>query len=1158
MRRLIFYTAFFFFPIAAFTQQDSQQYNSLLWRITGNGLSKPSYLYGTMHLMDKRLFYFGDSLYRALEQSEGFAAELDISSMMSEYVNFMINDEDQKTVFLNEMVDEKKLDQYKTRLEQRFGKPVAKITAREIKKEAESRERNILAKGEMKTFMDAYLFDIASRQGKWTGGIEDFGDQMEILKETLETDLDDMFSPKDRTEKTIEWMINTYLKQDLDLIDQSDELWKGSKDLLLLKRNVKMSRRIDSLAHIRTCLFVIGAAHLPGDSGVISLLRKRGFILTPVSSSQKIAPEKYTYQKKELPWLDVETRDSLYSLQMPGKAEEIKLFEDSPMDMKMYFDMGNMSAYITMGIAIASVDDKGKDSLLKKMAVRYSRSSTDFHEKNITMGPEKGKEFTINNEMGQYRLQVFIPGNFVAINVIFALKKGSIDTAYADRFFQSFKPNHRPPPPPLPGIEKWQTYAFPNNAFSISLPGKYHQKRTNKPDDESVESSYDFIDVTGNIYYGIIVKEFKPGYYSNEDTAYFDRTQQSVKTRMDGRIISSRNFEIHGFPAYETVMESSKSGDLIGMRMLMLNRGNRRYLLLSTYEKVKPEVDHFFSSFSLLPLPRVKWQEEMPADKSFRVWSPSPVTLQAGSDASTIGYYIYDSAAPVSVYINKHVLSPYYWAANDSIMYGQRIKTFIGYQDSLIEYKKVQNGNVKGVDIVIRLGATHNLKKMRLLLNADTVYTVFGFLPKESLETEDYQKLFENFHITSEIPPVNLSVRKPAALLMALRSGDSTKFLDAKQAFASVTFVKEDLPLLQEALLYQYRDFDTSRFSSATSADIAETIIELDSNHSSVSFTKDNYDKIPPVQEGAKPYLLSVLSCIKTQESYDLLKDIIVARPPKTNKDYYFHHRLYDSLKLSRRLYPEIFSRAADPGLSWMINGVGVSLLDSNMLARKDILPYKDIFIAMARKGLARPKEELEENAADYYNLIKLLGTLNLPESNTVLNRFGKMSNRGVRMRVIIALLKNNQPVDSRDIYTLATTDEYRFELYEQLKKMGKLGLFPRDYLSQKHLGQSVLYGYATDDESPRFISYIGERTEMFMGKKQKFYLYKVPFDEIDSSSTYLGVAGPYSPDPKDLNSTHDATGVVWSEKFDAKQIDAIFKKYLAETGELLKANKKD
>jgi hypothetical protein len=160
-------------------------------------------------------------------------------------------------------------------------------------------------------------------------------------------------------------------------------------------------------------------------------------------------------------------------------------------------------------------------------------------------------------------------------------------------------------------------------------------------------------------------------------------------------------------------------------------------------------------------------------------------------------------------------------------------------------------------------------------------------------------------------------------------------------------------------------------------------------------------------------------------------------------------------------------------------------------------------------------------------------------------------------MKVITALLKNTQPVNQKDIYTLATTDQFRSELYNELKRIGKVALFPPDYLSQRYLGQSELFGYATEDEPPQSVDYIGERTEMFMGKKQKFYLYKVMFD-YDTASIYLGVAGPYSMDIKDYKSTHDATGVIWKENYYVKTTDPLFKEFIAGIEKDLEEKKKE
>src|ERR1700743_2299013 len=55
--------------------------HTLLWRISGRNGHKTAYLYGTMHLTDKRLFDLGDSLYEAIRHAEGFATEVDMQSL---------------------------------------------------------------------------------------------------------------------------------------------------------------------------------------------------------------------------------------------------------------------------------------------------------------------------------------------------------------------------------------------------------------------------------------------------------------------------------------------------------------------------------------------------------------------------------------------------------------------------------------------------------------------------------------------------------------------------------------------------------------------------------------------------------------------------------------------------------------------------------------------------------------------------------------------------------------------------------------------------------------------------------------------------------------------------------------------------------------------
>ena len=55
---------------------------SLLWEISGNGLTKPSYIYGTMHVSKKVAFRLDDVFFEALDKSETVALESDPSSWL--------------------------------------------------------------------------------------------------------------------------------------------------------------------------------------------------------------------------------------------------------------------------------------------------------------------------------------------------------------------------------------------------------------------------------------------------------------------------------------------------------------------------------------------------------------------------------------------------------------------------------------------------------------------------------------------------------------------------------------------------------------------------------------------------------------------------------------------------------------------------------------------------------------------------------------------------------------------------------------------------------------------------------------------------------------------------------------------------------------------
>jgi uncharacterized protein len=59
---------------------------SLLWKISGKGIKEPSYLFGTIHITDKRVFAFDSTVYKAMESSDALALEMVMDEISKEDV----------------------------------------------------------------------------------------------------------------------------------------------------------------------------------------------------------------------------------------------------------------------------------------------------------------------------------------------------------------------------------------------------------------------------------------------------------------------------------------------------------------------------------------------------------------------------------------------------------------------------------------------------------------------------------------------------------------------------------------------------------------------------------------------------------------------------------------------------------------------------------------------------------------------------------------------------------------------------------------------------------------------------------------------------------------------------------------------------------------
>ncbi|MEO8406787.1 MAG: TraB/GumN family protein, partial [Chitinophagaceae bacterium] len=435
-RTLILFPVILLLISTAATAQTSKPWpKTLLWRISGNGLKGNSYLFGTMHLEDKRIFNFTDSLYQYLEQADGYAMEVDLQEFADSVFQKVLDQRE------DEIIDEKRLAKKsdKTKIIDSLMDNVLTKNDKASKKQLELirkyKTHSLTKHHEMPTIMDAYLYGIARREGKWVGGIEDIQDQLFLFDELGRNMTHKEFSASDdETSATLEKMISIYQANDLEQVEKfslhdTPTEWE---DKLLTKRNIKMAARMDSLSAIRKMFFAVGAAHLPGQGGVINLLRKKGFSVDPVFSTTTIDPVKYSAHLNSIPWIKAEDEAKTYQVEMPGKPSDLNMFNNF-IKMKLYVDISTMTYFLSGSvIAAASVDmTKITDALSK------NTDATIFNKRIIDKDDVKGIECVMTTGGYFYKVQYLYRDNRLFIMMAGGETIEKTETPDVNKFFNS-------------------------------------------------------------------------------------------------------------------------------------------------------------------------------------------------------------------------------------------------------------------------------------------------------------------------------------------------------------------------------------------------------------------------------------------------------------------------------------------------------------------------------------------------------------------------------------------------------------------------------------------------------------------------------------------------------------------------------------------------
>ncbi|ADV43491.1 TraB/GumN family protein [Bacteroides helcogenes] len=270
----------------------------LLWKISGKGLEKPSYIFGTYHLSPLSIKDSIATMNQAINETSQVYGEIIMADMMQPAV--MQNMQQQmmmpKDTTLQSLFTPEQYEEIGKAVKENMMADISMLA--NLKPAAINQQLGILiAIKHTPGFnpqeqLDTYFQQQAQRQGKKVGGLESIQSQIDFLfnSQSLQRQanlLHCTVSTINRSIEQVKTIIACYSAQNLDGLlqameerfgDSCDPL-PGEMEALLDNRNKAWTGKMPAIMNEAPTLFIVGAGHLPGTNGVLNLLKEQGYTI---------------------------------------------------------------------------------------------------------------------------------------------------------------------------------------------------------------------------------------------------------------------------------------------------------------------------------------------------------------------------------------------------------------------------------------------------------------------------------------------------------------------------------------------------------------------------------------------------------------------------------------------------------------------------------------------------------------------------------------------------------------------------------------------------------------------------------------------------------------------------------------------------------------
>lgn len=1174
-------------PFFALSQPASsgRQYPSLLWEISGKGLKKPSYLFGTMHVSNKLAFQLSDSFYLGIRNADVVALETNPESWQEDMSKYGLGADESDAYRYGSYVQLP--DDYLTINTLKFFKYDKKIE-RSLYSNP-STINNLLYRNyergngdfEEDTYLDMYIYQCGKRWGKKVAGVERYGESMKLMAEAYRD------AARDKNKKTrsydrdeaysMEKLQEAYRTGNLDLLDSINKYNSFSEafdEKFLYRRNEIQAESIDSILKSKMSLFVgVGAAHLPGERGVIEMLREMGYRLRPIKMRQRDSHHKNSVEKLRVP-VKFETQtsdDSLFQVDIPGKF--YKFGEDGSLDQHQYADMANGSYYMVTRIMTNAwmfghtADDvyRTVDSLLYENVPGKIINKTSIQKNGY-----RGFAITNRTRRGDIqRYQIFV----TPFEVIFFKMSGTGEYVSigdeADRFFNSIK------------LRQYKS----DQSASTSLGRKYSPKfggfAVSFPHEPYIGNDgswiYDAHDKTINNRYRVVRTDVHNYSFAGEDSFDLKLLEESFgASDFIKKQISRKKVTFKGYPALDAKYIDQNENIYI-VRFII--RGANYFTLIAQGKKENQKMQDFIDSFEFTSLNYGASKQQTDTTLHFTVNTPYYPDESNKLDLPATGFGNSDEDEPETemeqvksgIFRSKVIASDStgerifisifstrrYFYTDDSTWLDKKLEPGFSFDSSRITRSLKASVLPNGFRVWERVmsdSASSRAQMTKTFFRDGVGYRLVTQIDTLSQPSAFIKNFFETFTPVDSLSGSNPFAKKANEFLADFMSTDSVKYKRAVKSIIEVKFDSTNLPQLKKAIASV--NWEKKKYLEIKKSIIGK-LSDIKSKQAS-DFLKELYLAAGDTLE-LQYAALETLLRQKTAYSFALFRDIVINDPPVlavTNDfsvsryDYsqgyfggaggsngVFTDELFDSLELTRTILPGILPLINLDDYEFQLTSLLAIMVDSNLVKPAEYQPYLNKFLLEARQSVKKQKieeknreirkaEEAKDDDVNPYRgddpdpgneALTRYATLLLPFSKSepsidhLIYQILQSKDKELRFQTAILLLRKGRQVHDSILVSLAADEVYRYKLYSSLSEIGQTKKFPSQFLNQPDIARSRLWSARMYDR-PDSLILLGKRSVQTSKLNGVVYIFKYKARK-DDLAWKIALSGPMPAD---------------------------------------------